>query len=130
MSRINWIRLLTLIFGIFIGLIIWGADSNTLPGWIKSIYHYPNGDKAGHFFLYGILAFLLMLSFPNCIWRFLSIPLPVCIFLLSGFAIIEEYSQSFFPSRTSSILDVSFSLLGIFLFSLLAKWFVRRSYQE
>ncbi len=128
MSRITWIRLFTLLFGIFISLIIWGADSNSLPDWINTIYHYPNGDKAGHFGLYGILALLLILSFPKFFWRFLSIRLPVSSLLLAVFAVIEEYSQSFFPSRTASALDLAFSLLGIFLFSLLAKWIVKRSH--
>lgn len=92
-NRITWIRLFTLLFGIFIGLVILGADSNTLPEWIIDVYHYPNGDKIGHFFLYGMLAFFLVLSFPKIRLVFFSRQLPLGSVLLACFATLEEISQ-------------------------------------
>jgi hypothetical protein len=49
---------LTILFIIFIIAVIVLADNGKL-GSLHFIYDFPNGDKVGHFILYGIMAFLL-----------------------------------------------------------------------
>jgi polysaccharide biosynthesis protein VpsQ len=114
------IRIITLLFFLFICFVIFSADTSRMPSWMYLIYHFPNGDKVGHFGLYGIMAFLMNISFPNWKYRVGSFILPGGGLLFSVFSILEEISQSFFASRSSSLLDVACSLLGILVFSVLS----------
>jgi VanZ family protein len=114
------IRFITLLFFLFICFVIFSADTSRMPSWMYLIYHFPNGDKVGHFGLYGIMAFLMNVSFPNWKYRVGSVTLPGGGLLFSVFSILEEISQSFFASRNSSLLDVTCSLLGILVFSILS----------
>jgi VanZ family protein len=114
------IRIVTILFFGFIVVVIWAADTNVLPKIITAIYSYPNGDKLGHFFLLGFLAFLINCSLPGQSITLMSIRIPVGSLVVGGLACLEEFSQSFFPSRTSSFLDLAFSLLGIVFFSFLS----------
>jgi VanZ family protein len=122
----NKTRIATLIFFLFICLVIIGADTGKMPHWLAQVYHFPNGDKVGHFVLYGIMAFLMNMSFPKWNLHAGSITLPGGSLLFAAFSILEEISQSFFASRNSSLLDVTFSLLGILAFSFLSNWFIKR----
>jgi len=81
----------------------------------------------GHFVLYGIMAFLMNISFPNWKYRLGSITLPGGGLLFAVFSILEEISQSFFASRSSSLLDVACSLLGVVVFSALSTFLFKRS---
>jgi VanZ family protein len=106
------IKILALLFLLFILLVIVIADAGALPPFVHAIYDFPNGDKLGHFILYGILAFLLARAFPRParLGRFSA---PMVILALLIFAALEEYSQKFFPTRTSDLVDLTFSFLGI-----------------
>lgn len=55
-------KILAALFTIFILVIIILADTGSL-GFLAFLYNFPYGDKAGHFILYGILSFLLNLTF-------------------------------------------------------------------
>ena len=116
-SRVKW---LTILFGLFIVLVIILADIGQLSlfGFVNSI---PYGDKAGHFILYGILTLLLDLTLMQA----LPDRSPRGVILSTGFILalligIEEYSQQFFAKRTFSLIDLLFSYLGVILFSLWA----------
>jgi hypothetical protein len=109
------------IFLVFIGLVIIGADNNTLPGYVKAVYRFPNGDLVGHFVLYGILALLFARAFPRR-WHWRSFHPALTSLLVAGLALAEEFSQFFFPLRTPSLLDLACGLLGI----LSADWLARR----
>ena len=105
-------KILALFFLVFVLLVIITADKGTLAAPIRALYDFPNGDKVGHFCLYGILAFLLASAFPRPFkWGHLSVPVVILALLL--FAATEEYSQSFFSTRTSDVVDLTFSCLGI-----------------
>lgn len=121
----KFIRAVTLIFFLFICYVIFSADTSSMPDWMYVIYHFPNGDKLGHFILYGIMAFLMNVSFPNWSYRAGGITLPGGGLLFAVFSILEEISQSFFASRSSSWLDLTFSLLGIVVFSVFSRLFIR-----
>ena len=53
---------LAILFGILVVVIIVLADAGTLPRYLGPFYDFPNGDKVGHFLLYGILVFLINLT--------------------------------------------------------------------
>mgnify|MGYP003563810994 CR=1 FL=1 len=102
-----------LFLAFIIGLIVL-ADADLLPDFIKAIYDFPNGDKVGHFVLYGLLNFFITRAFLSSLptrrggWVTLSVGL-----ILALFVALEEFSQMFFSARTFSLLDLTASLLGI-----------------
>ncbi len=106
------IKILALLFMLFIAIIIIGADNGSLALALRGIYDFPNGDKIGHVGLYGILAFLLALAFPRPL-QFGRISIPMVILVLLIFAALEEYSQQFFSTRTADLVDLTCSFLGI-----------------
>lgn len=78
-----------------------------------------DGDKIGHFFLYGLLAlgcnitlkFRTVGRFPFCIyWGSLAVGL---------FTLAEEFSQAFLPHRTLDARDLYADAAGILCFTLL-----------
>ena len=108
------------LFTILIIVIIVLADMGSL-GFLGGLYNFPYGDKAGHFILFGILSFLIVLA----VLRSRRHPDPiratvVVTLVLTLFITVEEISQIFFPNRTFSLLDLSFSLAGTFLGAWLA----------
>ena len=102
---------------IFIGQLIFLADSNQ-QNWIMSIADKVKfGDKIGHFILYGGLAYFLnnALKFKVFQWKNMRVFRGSIIILI--FTIVEEFSQLTFASRTFDLIDIVFSLLGIYLIS-------------
>jgi VanZ family protein len=101
------------------------ADLGRLPGFLAAIYAFPDGDKVGHFVLYGILAFLLVSVVPikkdHRPWR---IPLLSCI-LLVVFIGVEEISQVLLASRSADLIDFICSVLGVVVFGCMS-WVVNR----
>ncbi|MBI3175472.1 MAG: VanZ family protein [Chloroflexi bacterium] len=116
---------LAIAFSIFIVIVIILADMGTLPGLIRSLYDFPNGDKLGHFILYGILSLLLNLAFTlrpglNLLRTILTVSLT-----LAALIGLEEWSQSLFGSRTMDIVDLLASYAGVAVAALTA-WQVRK----
>ncbi len=112
---------LTFFFTLFIIAIIVLADLGILSQLLSFVYQVPYGDKAGHFILYGILTFLINLTTfearPDQNRKMVAIKIGLVLALLIG---LEEFSQRFFVDRTFSLLDLSFSYLGVIVFSWLA----------
>jgi len=117
----KWVFASTLIFLLFIIAIVIGADTDRLPRLIDLLYHFPGGDKVGHFILFGILCFLLNRSaqmlFPKGNNLHINLTTSLLLSIVIG---LEEWSQSLFPSRTMSIADLMASYAGVFIFALLA----------
>jgi len=113
----KWIAIL---FGLFIVSIIVLANMGLL-GILGFVNKIPNGDKIGHFILYGILTLLIDLAFfrshPNVSRNLIALRVAFVLALLIG---LEEYSQKFIPSRTFDLIDLTFSYLGVIFFSGLA----------
>ncbi len=122
----KWLLASTLLFLLFIIAIVIFANAGQFPESLKSLYNFPGGDKVGHFFLFGILSFLLNRSaltlFPNRNPTRLVLTVSLLLSILIG---LEEWSQSLFPSRTMSITDLISSYLGVVLFAVLAYWTLR-----
>ncbi len=107
-------------FVAFILAVIVGADMGILPGAIHRLYDFPNGDKVGHFVLFGLLSLILNLTFlarPRADSRRLTLTVSLVLFLLVG---LEEWSQSLFALRTVDIIDLLASYTGIAAFAWLA----------
>lgn len=115
-----------LAFLIILGFIIFFADTGTMPAAIRSLYAFPFGDKAGHFVLMGLLALALnlILQARRVLLTGRSVLLGSALAFL--FVTLEEISQVFFRTRTLSLLDLTFSYLGILAASLLIHSLQRR----
>ncbi len=101
--------ILPISFLLFILSIILLANLGYGPALWGFINNIPQGDKIGHFILYG----LTLLSIES-LWKFKK--LGVGAILSIFFVIIEELSQIFIVSRTFSLLDLFWSFAGIAVF--------------
>jgi len=117
----KWLLVSTLLFLLFIIAIVIGANTDQFPRVLKSLYDFPGGDKIGHFILFGTLSFLLNKSSLMLLPKWNPARLFLTVSLLLAILIgLEEWSQSLFPARTMSIIDLIASCLGVFVFALLA----------
>ncbi|MFK7833915.1 MAG: VanZ family protein [Winogradskyella sp.] len=117
------VQVITMLFFLFILWIIVSADTNKQTIFFEIIGSIPNGDKVGHFFLFGMLTLLLnfALKFKSInLWQ----KLPLGTVLVSVFVLLEELSQVFFPNRTLDIADLIADGLGILIFTFVGYyWF-------
>ena len=117
---------LTILFGIFIIYIIILADQGKL-GILNIINQIPYADKVGHFFLYGILTLLVDLTALGTRFKTTQKLLVVqCGLILALLIGLEEFSQRYFSSRHSDLIDLTASYLGVIFFSWLALKINRR----
>ena len=105
-------------FLLFILWIIYAADTGKKSIFFEIVDMIPNGDKIGHFFLFGILTLLLNLALRFKRFRLWQ-KLPMGTVLVTVFVVLEELSQAFFPKRTMDITDLIADVLGILCFTLI-----------
>lgn len=107
-------KYISALFFVFIISIIVLADNGSIPPFIRSMYDFQNGDKLGHFILFGLLNFFLTRASLSALpsksrgWVTLSVGLTLAL----GVA-LEEGSQQFFSSRTFDLVDLLASFLGV-----------------
>ena len=107
-------KYVSIIFLIFIIIVIVLADIGGLPPLMGELYHFPYGDKTGHLILFGLLNFFLTRAFLSLFlnrprgWVAVSIGLTLALCLA-----VEEWSQQFFPTRTFDLFDLLATYLGL-----------------
>jgi polysaccharide biosynthesis protein VpsQ len=115
-------RFVLLFFVLFLGLVIYTADTGSGDrywGWLKEL---PLGDKVGQFCSMSTFCLLVNLSTG---WAGVRVirgtplwgTLLVTILVVSG-----EFSQQFFPSRSFDLLDLMADLIGIGCGDPAARW--------
>lgn len=107
-------KALAVAFFIFLCFVAYWADTGRMPELLKALYRFPNGDRIGHFALYGMLAYLLTLAFPFRRYRIGRWVVPLGVLLTLGLATLEEASQVFIATRTPDLIDLAAGYLGIF----------------
>ena len=105
-------KLIAIAYFVFLGVVVYFADSRAHLHWFTYLRSIPGGDKYGHFLLMGSLAFLVNLSLSCRVVsiagrRFLLGSLLVLILIT-----IEELSQRFIPYRTFDLVDLGCGLPG------------------
>lgn len=88
---------------------------------ITYISAWPNGDKLGHFLLFGSVSFFAI--FATGFRRFNShqrLPIYISSCVLACVVVLEECSQKLFESRTFEFADMFANVLGIVAFTALA----------
>lgn len=107
-------KYIAILFSLFIIAVIILADRNAIPPFIRALYDFPYGDKLGHLILFGLLNFILTLTFIRALpdrarnWVALSVSLILALAIAA-----EEYSQQFFSARTFDLVDLSASYLEL-----------------
>ncbi|CAG1008953.1 hypothetical protein ANAEL_03741 [Anaerolineales bacterium] len=107
-------KYISTLFLIFIIVVIVLADTGNLPPSIRALYRFPNGDKVGHFILFGLLNFLLvrtfLSSFPTQSRSWVTVSTSLILALLIA---LEELSQQYFSARTFDLVDLAASYIGL-----------------
>jgi polysaccharide biosynthesis protein VpsQ len=105
----------TACFFVFILWIIYLADSGESSIFFDLVKSIPYGDKFCHFLLFGTLTLLLILAtrFKSFFIGHLTVYYGVVLVAL--FAVLEEISQAYIPSRTFDLVDLSADSIGIIL---------------
>jgi VanZ family protein len=104
------IRAFALGFILFIIAVVVIADRGEGNDWWPFLGRIPFGDKAGHVGLFGTLALLCNLAFPN---RRPSAFITKTTLVLLAIISLEEISQAFIPGRTLDLSDWLADLLGL-----------------
>ncbi len=122
---------------VFLTCIVVGFNSDIMPkpyGLAKqyipaaklrklAAYRIPNDDKVAHFFMVGLLAFLVNLSLSLSRVSFGKTAVLKGSLILMVFVTIEESSQAFFPSRSCSLGDLLANYAGIWCFGQAAVYY-------
>lgn len=109
----------TVIFAIFIGWVIYMADTGQKSIFFDLVKIIPYGDKIGHFLLFGYLALGANIFFKLRGIRIGNITVQYGAIVIFGVVVTEELSQKFIPGRTFDINDIIASLAGIVVFSII-----------
>ena len=123
MKAVKW---LTGLFIIVLILIVVIANLGLGSTYFPFIYSIPGLDKIGHFFLMGVLSFLI-----NFLLKAKKIQLLSLDFLLGSVVVflvvtMEELSQLFLVYRAFSWLDLGFDLGGVVLGGQVAAWLIKK----
>ncbi len=105
-------HLYTATFVVFIIIISILANQGSEAFVFRFIRTVPYGDKIGHFFLVGTLAYFINLSLG---WRKVSTHLLLGSLLVAVVMLLEEISQLWLTHRTFDLYDLTSDLLGIWL---------------
>ena len=103
--NINLRVLLPLGFFIFILFIIYLADTANYNFAFAMIKHIPYGDKIMHLLLYGLMALSLNYGLNFKSYKIIGFNMQLGAIIVFIFAIIEEGTQYYIPSRTFDIYE-------------------------
>ncbi len=116
-------KYLTAIYILFILLIIYMADSGLGEPFFALVRRIPAGDKIGHFFLMGMLSFLVNISMSASKIRVFSFDILKGSLIIWVLVTLEEISQVFLQSRSFSFIDLACDYCGIFCFGKIAAFY-------
>ncbi|MGJ8656297.1 MAG: VanZ family protein [Akkermansiaceae bacterium] len=107
--------LLIAFIGFLAGLTILKTN-NISPELFSVLQNVPYHDKLGHLILMGILAYLAVATFsPRLKINNHKHPHLIVGSCVATIIIIEETSQSYFPTRSCSWLDAAAGITGVFI---------------
>jgi polysaccharide biosynthesis protein VpsQ len=116
-------RLIAALFSAFVVFVVVQADRGQFPSFLSWYLNIPYGDTFGHFFLIGLLAFLVNLSLKNQTLRIRRILFLKGSVMVGNVVVLEELSQIFISSRNFSFSDLGADFAGIYFFGRLARRF-------
>ena len=114
-------KLVAIIFAVFLVALVILANLGMGSVFRELMNFFPGRDKTGHFFLFGIMSYLLNMTLNGEKLSMCQLNLLKGSLILSFVVTIEEISQYFLPSRTFSWIDLLASYAGIYLFGFVSK---------
>ena len=117
MKAISLRIILPLGFFLFIGFIIFLADTADHNFAFGLVGHIPYGDKIAHASLYGVMALLLNYGLNFKSKKIFGFNMQVGALIVLTFAGLEEITQYWLPSRTCDVFDFVADTVGVVLFS-------------
>ena len=126
MTKSILIKFISFSFVIFIGYILYSANTGTPNIFFTIIGKVPYGDKIAHMGLVGMLAFLLNLLLSSKTFSFKGFNILVASFGVFCFMTVEEFSQIWIDKRTFDLVDLTFNYIGIGI----ASWLIIRFFKK
>ena len=114
------IRTVLIAFTTGLAWLIYTANTGGESFILDIVHDIPNGDKAGHFFVMGVFAYLVNLLLACGSFKLGPFNILNGSAIVFFFVILEEITHMFIQTRTFSYLDLLSDFLGILAFSLLA----------
>jgi len=87
--------------------------------------HIRNGDKYGHFLLFGIFTPLLIVALRFSCFTWGRLKVYKGTLYIAVFVVLEELIQMFVPRRTVALADLAASGLGVLVFTLITVYVAR-----
>ncbi|MCP3663395.1 MAG: trypsin [Gammaproteobacteria bacterium] len=114
------ISLITLSYGLFIGWVIYLANTGQSSIFFQLVRAIPYGDKLGHLFLFGFLTLGLNIALNYKTFNLKQRKIYYGSTIVGVSVLLEELSQYFLPSRTFDVIDLGADIAGILLFSVIS----------
>ncbi|MEK7723980.1 MAG: VanZ family protein [Acidobacteriota bacterium] len=115
------VKILTVCYILILAGIIFIANRRSTAYILGFVGSIPFGDKLGHFFLMGILSFLVNLILDARDFGFGKIRYLLGSLIVAVIVTIEEFSQLFIRGRSFDWTDLVADFLGILVFGELAR---------
>lgn len=120
----------TVLFFSFMLWVIYSANSGSDNLFFSIVRQIPYGDKLGHVVLFGMLALLCTIAFRFKGFKLRGVTLYYGATFVSVFAIGEEITQAFLPTRTFDLVDLLSDAVGIGGAILLCVWLQKKQHQK
>ncbi len=120
------VSLITLSYGLFIGWVIYLANTGQSSLFFQLVRAIPYGDKLGHLFLFGFLTLGLNVALKYKMFNLKQRGIYCGSTIVGIVVLLEELSQYFLPSRTFDVIDLGADITGILLFSIISYILSRR----
>ncbi|MCP3669358.1 MAG: trypsin [Gammaproteobacteria bacterium] len=120
------VSLITLSYGLFIGWVIYLANTGQSSIFFQLVRAIPYGDKLGHLFLFGFLTLGLNVALKYKTFNLKQRGIYYGSTIVGIVVLLEELSQYFLPSRTFDFIDLGADIAGILLFSIISYILSRR----
>ncbi|GAA5219045.1 VanZ family protein [Corallincola platygyrae] len=104
---------IAVMFFAFIVWVIYMANTGTSSVFFDFIRSIPYGDKYGHVGLFGFLTLVSVIGFKFRSFSVGRLDIYYGAALVVAFALLEELSQAFIPSRTFELIDLAADATGI-----------------
>ncbi|MCR9250140.1 MAG: VanZ family protein [bacterium] len=119
LKRIATKYLPSTLFLVFIGWIIYDADLGRDNLFLSIGEKVPFGDKFGHFFIFGLLCYLVNHIFNKKSLKIFNAKVYLASILVLSFAILEEFTQLAFEDRNFDVFDMICDVFGVAAFTIL-----------
>ncbi|MCP4339136.1 MAG: trypsin [Desulfobulbaceae bacterium] len=120
------VSLITLSYGLFIGWVIYLANTGQSSLFFQLVRAIPYGDKLGHLFLFGFLTLGLNVALKYKMFNLKQRGIYCGSTIVGIVVLLEELSQYFLPSRTFDVIDLGADVAGILVFSVISYMLSRR----